>query len=97
MIILIIILSILVVLDIIDFFRDSEDFSVLSFLGSCARGGLIGFTVMIIIGAVSMEMEDSKPTALDVYRGETKLQVNYTDGIPTDSVVVWKDCHRLKH
>lgn len=97
MIILIIVLSILVVLDVIDFFRDSEDFSVLGFLGAGARGGLVGFVVLIIIGAVSMEMEGPKPTALDVYRGETKLQINYTDSIPTDSVVVWKDCHRLKH
>ena len=32
-----------------------------------------------------------KPTALDVYRGSTTLQITYQDSIPIDSVVVFKN------
>ncbi len=31
-----------------------------------------------------------KPTALDVYRGKTTLEITYRDSIPVDSVVVFK-------
>lgn len=30
------------------------------------------------------------PTALDVYRGKTTLEITYKDGVPCDSIVVWK-------
>lgn len=30
------------------------------------------------------------PTAIDVYRGKTTLQITYEDSIPIDSVVVFK-------
>ena len=33
----------------------------------------------------------SKPTAIDVYRGKTTLEITYKDGVPIDSTVVWKD------
>lgn len=32
-----------------------------------------------------------KPTAMDVYKGKTTLETTYKEGIPIDSVVVWKD------
>lgn len=31
-----------------------------------------------------------QPTAMDVYRGNTTLEVTYKDGVPVDSTVVWK-------
>lgn len=31
------------------------------------------------------------PTALDVYRGKTTLEVTYIDNVPIDSVVVFKN------
>lgn len=31
------------------------------------------------------------PTALDVYRGNTRLQITYIDSVAVDSIVVWKD------
>jgi hypothetical protein len=31
------------------------------------------------------------PTAIDVYRGKTTLEITYKDGIPVDSVMVFKD------
>ena len=33
----------------------------------------------------------SKPTAIDVYRDKTTLEITYKDGVPIDSTVVWKD------
>lgn len=36
------------------------------------------------------EMEKSIPTAMDVYRGNTTLEITYRDGVPIDSVVVFK-------
>lgn len=31
-----------------------------------------------------------KPTAIDVYKGKTTLEITYRDGVPVDSTVVWK-------
>lgn len=31
------------------------------------------------------------PTALDVYRGRTTLEITYKDSVAVDSVVVWKE------
>jgi hypothetical protein len=36
------------------------------------------------------EIKPEKPTALDVYRGKTTLQITYKDSVAIDSVVVWK-------
>lgn len=36
------------------------------------------------------EMEKSIPTAMDVYRGNTTLEITYRDGVPVDSVIVFK-------
>ena len=31
-----------------------------------------------------------KPTAMDVYKGKTTLEITYEDGVAIDSTVVWK-------
>jgi hypothetical protein len=36
------------------------------------------------------EIEKSIPTAMDVYRGNTTLEITYRDGVPVDSVIVFK-------
>lgn len=33
----------------------------------------------------------NKPSALDVYRGRTTLQITYRDSMPVDSIVIFKD------
>ena len=46
-------------------------------------------TLLLVIGAVTLP--DSKnPTALDVYRGKTTLEITYKDSVAVDSVVVFK-------
>ena len=36
------------------------------------------------------EIEKSIPTAMDVYRGNTTLEITYRDGVPVDSVIIFK-------
>lgn len=38
---------------------------------------------------ISLALHNS-PTAMDVYQGNTTLEITYRDGVPTDSVVVFK-------
>jgi len=63
-------------------------------LGKGASGlaffcGLVGS--YIISGGIIMYQESRKPTAMDVYQGKTTLEITYKDGVPVDSVVVFKD------
>ena len=52
-------------------------------------------TVLVIIGILVLvhfkAKENPEPTAIDVYRGKTTLQITYLDSIPMDTVVVWKE------
>mgnify|MGYP003295632460 CR=1 FL=1 len=52
-----------------------------------AVGGMVG-----MIGAIGhqVELDDDIPTALDVYRGKTTLEITYRDSVAVDSVVVYK-------
>lgn len=44
--------------------------------------------VAIVIGVALWGEEKIKP--IDVYRGNTTLEITYKDGVAIDSVVVWK-------
>ena len=35
--------------------------------------------------------ENDKPTAMDVYQGKTEIEVTSVNGVPIDSVVVFKE------
>ena len=52
-----------------------------------AIGGILG-----IIGAIEYqaELDKATPTALDVYRGKTTLEITYRDSVAIDSTVVYK-------
>lgn len=52
----------------------------------------LGIISGIIIGMVFITLGDDKyPTALDVYKGKTTLEITYRDGVAIDSVVVFKN------
>ena len=64
-------------------------------------GAAVGFTiagvcslgVFIIVGIivdVCCNTPKKEPTALDVYRGKTTLEITYRDSVAVDSVVVYK-------
>lgn len=38
-----------------------------------------------------IEVHSNVPTALDVYKGKTTLQITYRDSVPIDTVVVFKE------
>lgn len=42
------------------------------------------------------EKGPKKPTAMDVYKGKTTLEITYRDSIPVDSVVVFKEEYKNK-
>lgn len=54
--------------------------------------GYIGLIVGVIIPSVLLfYITLTNPTAMDVYRGKTTLEVTYKDSVAIDSVVVFKE------
>lgn len=62
---------------------DKVGSSILSFLAGI-------FMILGIAGFINIKEKNNTPTALDVYQGETTLEITYRDSIPVDSVVVFK-------
>ena len=57
-------------------------------------GGIIAFIAAMVLAfniAFIIERKQSEtPTALDVYRGKTTLEITYRDSVAIDSIVVYK-------
>lgn len=51
---------------------------------------MITITACSIIAMFLMFSHLSKPKPIDVYRGNTTLEITYKDSIPVDSIVIWK-------
>ncbi len=53
-------------------------------------GGVLSLLSFIpfVIGVIIIHL--GKPTAMDVYRGKTTLQITYKNNVPIDSTVVYK-------
>lgn len=47
-------------------------------------------SIITFISAVFTTIELRNPTAIDVYRGKTTLEVTYKNGVAIDSTVVFK-------
>lgn len=62
---------------------DKVGSSILSFLAGI-------FMILGIAGFINIKEKNNTPTALDVYQGETTLEITYRDSIPVDSVAVFK-------
>ena len=46
----------------------------------------------MVIGVwLIFKCDKREPTAIDVYRNKTALEITYKDGVPIDSVVVFKN------
>ena len=78
---LIIIGLIILVIGLICLFMDAN--------GSAFFFGVIG--AYFLSGGIIIHNESYEPTAMDVYKGKTTLEITYKDGVPIDSVVVFKD------
>ena len=62
--------------------------------GNFDTGVIIGIIIAILmvieICLVSIIIEKPMPSALDVYRGNTELEITFVNGTPIDTVVVFK-------
>ena len=61
----------------------SEQTDKLTILGSVS-------SVFLIIGGASCIYTCKNPSAIDVYRGKTTLQVTYKNNVPIDTTVIYK-------
>ena len=52
---------------------------------------LVFIMILNIIISICLINNLNKPKAINVYQGNTTLEITYKDSIPIDSVVVWKD------
>lgn len=75
-----IILAALVVVGMVINFNDNYDI----------RGYGLVFSFFASIVIILLIIQIPKPTAIDVYRGKTTLEITYKDSVPVDSIVVWK-------
>ena len=71
--------------------------AVFLFLYSCTGNGwqglagqLYAWCLLAVIFIVAINTSEPMPTALDVYRGNTELEITSVNGIPTDTIVVFK-------
>ena len=66
-------------------------------LGTQDRESSVGIFVLATAGTALIAIfsflivESSQIKPIDVYQGKTTLEITYKDGIPIDSVVVFKD------
>ena len=54
-------------------------------------GGSIATLMTIEVYLLANIIGEPKPSALDVYRGNTELEITSVNGTPIDSVVVFKE------
>ena len=73
---------IMLIIGIICLFTDTSGFSsfILGVIGAYVLSG----------GIMAGCQESREPTAMDVYKGKTTLEITYKDGVPVDSIVVFK-------
>ena len=63
---------------------------ILSAYSNAYTVSILIVSIITFISAVFTTIELRNPTAIDVYRGKTTLEVTYKNGVPIDSAVVFK-------
>lgn len=54
-------------------------------------GTILSVLALYMLGGISIQKMENIIPAIEVYRGNTGLQITYQDSIPIDSVVVYKN------
>ena len=54
-------------------------------------GGSVAMLMTIELYLLADIIDEPKPSAIDVYRGNTELEITSVNGVSTDSVVVFKE------
>lgn len=65
--------------------RCDDNFDIVVFIGM-----MLAALIVVEISLVVDIIYGPRPSAIDVYRGNTKLEITSINGIPTDTVVVFK-------
>lgn len=58
---------------------------------SGASGFILMFIGFLLVSDCFMPAKAYTPKAIDVYRGKTELEITSVNGVPKDTVVVWKN------
>lgn len=53
--------------------------------------GFVAGTFLMFAKDFYVEEHSNEPKAIDVYKGKTSLEITYRDGVPVDTVVVFKE------
>ena len=66
---------------------------VINDIVSDSHPGVYIGTLLACIGSLlfTIEQYETNPSAIDVYQGKTTLEITYKDGVPIDTIVVFKD------
>lgn len=86
MIIGIIIIVITAIIGIKVLIAKDEEFFVVTIFGMLIT---LGITIGVLF--IAADITEPIPSAIDVYQNKTTLEITYKDGVPVDSVVVFKD------
>ena len=54
-------------------------------------GGIIATLMVIEVYLLADIIGEPKPSALDVYRGNTELEITSVNGTPIDTIVIFKE------
>ena len=65
--------------------------SSLDFDNGVIMGGIIATLMVIEVYLLADIIGKPKPSALDVYRGNTELEITSVNGMPIDTFVVFKE------
>ena len=65
--------------------------SSLDFDNGVVMGGVVVILMAIEVCLLADIIGGPKPSAIDVYRGNTELEITSVNGTPIDSVVVFKE------
>ena len=85
-IILGVLICILVIISLYISKSSTEDYDI-----GIIIGGIIATLMVIEVDLLADIIGKPKPSALDVYRSNTELEITSVNGVPTNSVVVYKD------
>ena len=54
-------------------------------------GGIIATLMVIEVNLLADIIGEPKPSAIDVYRGNTELEITSVNGTPIDTIVIFKE------